>query len=211
MLKFCYNVLFMNIEFRQLMAELYRITADADELALQDSLLQDAISDGETFSSLNVDPNTIVGKIARTELVFETGRLALEYVVFNEAAGLTHPNNVWRGKDEGVLVGEFRARGGTICDSDWSEEDDGFFHIDAGIYAYSDTSVENFSVFEGPFDEPQTRAVRFRQEVASYLSGLHFPVDFVAELKNMESDYYESTDYIEPEAVVYLAEELGKI
>lgn len=193
------------------MVELNRLTADGDELQLQDSVLQDALSVGDT-KALLIAPETIVGRKKQHEVVLPSGIVSVEFVVYNEAAGMTEPDNVWRNDRNGVLVGEFRARGGAVYDPDWDADTKGYFAIDASLYPYSDRRVEDFSEFEGPFlDEEAEIAAKFRAEVAEYLSELHFPTRLIESLQDTTQEIeYESTGYfLEPEEVAKFAEGLS--
>lgn len=89
------------------MVELNRLTANGNELQLKDSILADALSMGETHN-LPITPETIVGRKRQSQVVLSSGIVSLEFVTYNEVAGMTEPDNAWRNDNNGVLIGEFR-------------------------------------------------------------------------------------------------------
>ena len=192
------------------MVELNRLTADGDELLFQDSVLQDALTTSGIKTNLPIAPETIVGRKKQHEIVMPSGVLGVEFVIYNEAAGMTEPGNVWRNDNNGVLVGEFRAKGGAVYDPDWDADTKGYFAIDASLYPYSDGRVEDFSEFEGPFlDEEAEIAAKFRAEVADYLSELHFPARLIETLQDTAEEYESTGYFLEPEEVAKFAEGLS--
>ncbi len=201
----------MSKEFRQFMVELTRLTADGDELQLKNSVLQDALRIEKTHN-LPIAPETIVGRKRQSQVVLPSGIVSVEFVTYNEAAGMTEPGNVWRNDNNGVLVGEFTARGGAVYDPNWDADTKGYFAIDASLYPYSDGRVEDFSEFEGPFlDEEAEVATKFRTEVADYLSELHFPTRLIEILQGTDEEYGSTGYFLELEEVAKFAEGLSSI
>ncbi|MFO0887192.1 MAG: hypothetical protein U0413_03125 [Candidatus Saccharimonadales bacterium] len=201
----------MSREFRQFMVELNRLTANGNELQLKDSILADALSMGETHN-LPITPETIVGRKRQSQVVLSSGIVSLEFVTYNEVAGMTEPDNAWRNDNNGVLIGEFRARGGAAYDPAWDAHTKGFFAIDASLFPYSDERVEDFSEFEGPFfDEEAEVATKFRAEVADYLRELRFPVRLMDKLQDTDEEYESTGYFLEPEEVAKISEGLSSI
>ena len=70
------------------MVELDRLTTEGDELQLKDSTLLDALSIDGTHN-LPIAPETIVGRKRQSQVALPSGIVSLEFVTYNEVAGMT--------------------------------------------------------------------------------------------------------------------------
>jgi len=201
----------LSADFKGLMLGIQRQAFMGEVLELQDTMLQDALNDGAPGRETHIKPEEIVGKHKEDEVMLGIGKLTVEFVAYNEVAGMTPSESIWRGQYDGVLIGELRVRGGSFIDENWNREEQGDESIDVSIFAYSDGSVENFSEYEGVFESVKPGKPTLKEEVAKYLGQLNFPADFIAKLLDKNNDYVTEDGFLDQSEIADLANGINKL
>ncbi len=169
----------MNYGFRQLVAEMGRLSYTGEDLTARNSLLWDAFSDEE--GKRNADPNLIVGKVSQIEAALKTGKMVLKIETYNESAGLTPPENMYRTDNNAAPFGYIKIDGFV------STGDDDKNVLFASLLSYGDSTVEEYTELD--YSSKDIPDSDFRTECADFLIRIGLPERVVEIIQNTDEDY----------------------